>query len=1345
MYSQFTNKYSLSKTLRFELRPVAETADHIKDFKSAYLQEVVEQDQKRAEDYKRVKQIIDDYHRTYIEDKLGSPVNPETGEIWITPEDFKNAYECYQQIGATHRKLRAVPRDKKHEKQRKERQKELAEKRKQWAGKQSELRKKLVKYFNDKDKLFEKDFIKKELPERLEKQGKWKGEKKTSVEAFKTFTTYFTGFQKNRKNMYTDKDQRTAIAYRLMNENLRRFFDNCVNYRKITEKYPDLKFKAECQVLKNLGVKNVKQVFQPGFFINLLTQSGIDAFQELLGGRTEKSGTGHQGLNQAINQYRQDLNRNRRKQNKPPIKRSELPNLKKLYKQILSERETRSFIPEGFADDKQLREALKSFIKEANGSDGLIDELNTAVQKLEEADPDLTYVKQVGLRDISRDLFGDYAVIDNALNEYVKNTEHPTPKSGKITQALEKDREKYLRREVFSLAELDRALTDYIKMLDDEAVRKKLQAVSNPERPILSCLIDSIEAAKKPDSGRGRPGLAEAIKQVKPLLKPDKSSKGKRAPDPDHEKDKGKVQKIKQMLDAFMAVSYAVKPLHLVKGGKDMDTPGIGIDMGFYAEFREAYERYSGSIIGLYNKTRNYLTKKPFSEAKIKINFEAPTFLNGWDLNKAWDDNCILLRRKNNYYLAIGKQKAIGNTECLKEKEYNKIFFPDSPPEISGDCYEKINYKQFKAVTQLPRLFIKSKKGRETFNPSEEIRTLYKNKEHKNGDTFKLESCHKLINFFKANMQNYKVNPDDEFGWDVFAFKFSSTESYKDIKDIDEFYKEVDDQSYKLWFSNVAKSDIDDCIKQGKLFLFQIYNKDFSTYSTGKSNLHTLYWKGLFESENLNDVVLKLNGKAEMFYREHSIKFNDIVTHLKKKAINNKNQANKKKASIFKYDIVKDRRYTQDKFMLHVPITLNFKQPKNPSAFNFNNKVNLAVKNNPDTHIIGIDRGERHLLYYTVINSKGRIVEQGSLNEVSTDRGYKVDYQQKLHTREKERDMARKSWSSIGNIKEFKTGYLSHIVHRLAGLIIKHNAIVCLEDLNFGFKRGRFKVEKQVYQKFEKALIDKLNYLVFKDAEPGKAGHYLKAYQLTAPFISFDKLGKQSGILYYVPAAYTSKICPATGFMNFLYTRYKSCDESKAFFGKMKSIRYNSTEKYFEFKFDYADYSINKSLGSYRTDWTVCTHGTVRYRNIKKENKWVSELVDVTEGLKTLFGKEKIKYEDGRELKDDIVKVGKKDFYTELYRLLESTLRLRHSKIGAKDDFILSPVKDENGVFFDSRNATDKQPKDADANGAYHIALKGSWVLKERIKDWDGEGKLNLAMSNEDWFGFVNDFIKKQN
>ena len=124
--------------------------------------------------------------------------------------------------------------------------------------------------------------------------------------------------------------------------------------------------------------------------------------------------------------------------------------------------------------------------------------------------------------------------------------------------------------------------------------------------------------------------------------------------------------------------------------------------------------------------------------------------------------------------------------------------------------------------------------------------------------------------------------------------------------------------------------------------------------------------------------------------------------------------------------------------------------------------------------------------------------------------------------------------------------------------MVEYNAIVVMEDLNFGFKRGRQKVEKQVYQKFEKMLIDKLNCLVFKNKEADVTGGVLKALQLSNKFESFQKLGKQSGFIFYVPAWHTSKIDPATGFVNFLQPKYENIEKAKEFFGNFESIRFNS-------------------------------------------------------------------------------------------------------------------------------------------------------------------------------------------
>ena len=515
------------------------------------------------------------------------------------------------------------------------------------------------------------------------------------------------------------------------------------------------------------------------------------------------------------------------------------------------------------------------------------------------------------------------------------------------------------------------------------------------------------------------------------------------------------------------------------------------------------------------------------------------------------------------------------------------------------------------------------------------------------------------------------------------------------------------------------------------MYLFQIYNKDFSNYSKGTPNMHTLYWKALFDERNLADVVYKLNGKAEMFYRKKSID-NTHPTHPANHPIQNKNKENKKKESVFEYDLVKDRRYTVDKFLFHVPITMNF---KSVGAENINQQVMEYLQRADDTHIIGIDRGERHLLYLVVIDMQGNIKEQFSLNEIVNEYNgntYRTNYHDLLDVRADKRLKASQSWQTIENIKELKEGYLSQAIHKITQLMVKYHAVVVLEDLDKGFMRSRQKEEKQVYQKFEKMLIDKLNYLVDKKADATLSGGLLNAYQLTSKFDSFQKLGKQSGFLFYIPAWNTSKIDPVTGFVNLLDTRYQKTEKAKAFFSKFDAIRYNANKDWFEFNLDYDKFGT-KAEGT-RTKWILCTQGNRICRNADKNPQWDNPKIDLTRELKSLFEHYNINIYGN--LKEGICSQTDKAFFTGLLHILKLTLQMRNSITGTETDYLVSPVADENGVFYDSRSCGDQLPENADANGAYNIARKGLMLIRQ-IKEAKELGKIKFDISNKAWLNFA--------
>ena len=1304
-YTKFTKQFSLQKTLRFELRPVGETADYIKEYRSDYIKSIVQYDIKRDDNYQEIKGLIDDLHRAYIDQRLsssqqelGPPVNKKTGELVITPDDLNCAFDHYTA-------LKTDPADKKLQNL--------------WSKQQDAMRKKLVKIFSDKADLFGKGVIVKTLPDFLKKNGTW-DEHQELVESFRKFTTYFKGFDENRKNMYVSEDKATSIANRAINENLPMFFDNCIAYQKISAKCSGFHFRfSDEKTLRLLGVKsdNLSDAFRPEFYLKLFSQHGIDIYHDLLGGYTSREDK-ITGLNEQINLFRQENQKN------PELNPRNFPTFARLHKQILAETTSSSFSYEPYKSDQDMLSDLKELMEDSH-----FDELQKTIDNLKRCNPERVYIRSNSLNQLSNSWLDSHWMLDRALDFFVEE-------SGKFR--TKEDKEKYKSRPknqvYFSLAEVQQWV-HYI----DEHVPEERAAYKRAMQKNGETLTDYFCSVLQ------RFDLENLENVVRPLLELNELDSSRRPPktlDDDDEGGKGfhQVSKIQSLLDGYNNCLKMFRPLHLVHKRKPI-TVSADQDLSFYHDFSALFDLINKRVLPIYNKTRNHVTRKPFSSDKVKINFDNPNLMAGWDTNKERDNSCVLFEKEGNYYLGILHPEHRGlfdyrigiddhdrpNVVEKKKALRNKIV-------TDTGSYRKIVYKLLPGPNKmLPKVFFsKSRVG--FFNPSDEVLRIRNTSSHTtNGDPqngfvkaeFNLNDCHILIDFFKVSIQKHCE-------WREYGFCFRDTSDYQDIS---EFYKEVQDQGYKIEFDCISDQYIDDCVRDGKLFLFRIYNKDFSPHSKGTPNMHSLYWRGLFEDRNLQDVVLKLNGEAEMFFRPHSIQSGDRKIHPKNQHIPRKTMPGH---NLFSYDIIKDRRYTQDKFFLHVPITLNHKAS---NQFRFNGLVNRAISS--DTNVIGIDRGERHLLYYCVVNPQGEIIEQGSWNKIKQG-DQVVDYQQKLEQRQKLRNQARKSWTSVENIKELKHGYLSQVVHKLSQLIIEHRAIVCLEDLNFGFKRGRFKVEKQVYQKFEKALIDKLNYLVNKqEKDPLKPGHYLNALQLTAPFQSFDKVGKQSGILYYVNANYTSKICPVTGFVNLLRPYYQNIDKSKEYFRKFKEIRYNSASGYFSFEFDYTRTNPQAKHEGCRTHWSVCSHGT-RLVNKKDDHAaWQTEVVDPTEKLVEAFGIAGIDYASGDNLIEEIIAQDSSRFFKSLMYGLRLTLQMRNSRSNStapEDDYLISPVADEKGNFYNSLEAGADLPEDADANGAYHIALKGLWNIQQITEyDWSVEKARGpkLYMTNEKWWAFA--------
>lgn len=1228
IFNNFVGLFEVNRTLRFELVPVGKTKKLIEDYQKGEKNEIY-YDEERNKAYKDVKKIIDEYYRYYIDCVLSS--NKLADE-----EELIKVFDLYTII----------------------KESKTEEALKDFDKIQLEFRKRISKAFKCEEKKFGLDnylhlFGKENCPFKIwlmnlcEKGDINQEEYKHNLEQLSkyknkenNYITCLSNFKTNRNNIFTDKADPSSIANRIINENMIKYFDNCIRYEEIILKYQDLA----------LILEPYNCVFKPELYSKYITQKGIDEYNSLIGRKAEDMYS--KGINQLINEFAQKNNLSRR----------DVRIMNPLFKQILSEE--KAFLEnEEIISDRELIESVNNAYSIAKP---LINEIFALTKEYFNYSNERIFVKTDSLRQISNDIYNDWSIIVNA-------------KANALKEMSKKEQRCY--KEVISIYKLNEFIVKYFENLDDN----NLEAVN---------IYDYF---KKVDINI----LDTLYNSFSNILSYENLSSDRKLPN--EENDKGgegyqQLQIIKSLMDKILEIMHFYKPLYLVKSGNSIIFSEF--DEDFYSAFNAAYQKL-GIIINIYNRIRNYVTKRDdISRDKIRQFLGCSSLLNGWENDNNYHNNgAVLFSNENDFYLAKLNEKLNPN-DIEKLKKDKSV------------AYRYIYRMQKPDNKTIPKNFIRSKGTnyapaiKEYNLPIEEIIELYDKGKYKteykkiNPQEYK-ESLIKLIDYFKLGLQLHS-------SYNVFDFKWKESQDYENIA---EFYKDVINSCYTLEKTPIDFEYLLSLVEQDKILLFRIYNKDFSKYSKGKPNLHTIYWRMLFSDQNINNInntskpVIKLDGGAQIYFRKSSI--DDNVTHPAHTPIDNKNPLNAKPQSVFDYDLKKNKRYMSDKLMFHCPIRLNFRAG-DITQRQINEKVNRLIENNNDINIIGIDRGERHLLYYSIINQKGEILDQGSLNTISNEYA-QTDYRALLDKREKDRQQARKEWANIDQIKDLKSGYMSNVIHKIAKLMVANNAVVVLEDLNLGFKNSRKKVEKQVYQKFEKALIDKLNYLVFKDRMHSERGGSLLGYQLTSLYNEdINKLGKQIGFIYYVNPSYTSKICPLTGFVNLLRLKYENIEKSKELFGSMRCINYNSSEDYFKFSFDYKEMGYDKAG---RTSWSVGTFGGARDIYNNKEKKYYS--IEPTQALKNLFDTYNIMYLTEENLVDEICAVNDAQFYRKLMCILNIILMMRYNSGKEQDsDYLLCPVKDRNNTYYDSRKANEELPDNPDANGAYHIALKGLLQLK---------------------------------
>lgn len=1307
---QFTEIYPVDRTLRFELKPELLEGQTIDDFWSNYLDEnkkdsFYNKDKKRNDDYPIVKLILDQFHKNFISLALSSFL-PESAPKCPTWNDLFDAY-CKDRKSKDFANLQDKMREsisnhfKKHEWW-------------QYISSYSKLIGSLLKQLVENDDDFVESIQERDTSLTREKMLE-------ALETFNRFSVYFGNYADNRSNMYKKEAQGTSIANRIVNENLPKFFDNISVYRKLKATCPNELESIQDNLKDTLKGISLDEIFTPCYFNECLTQDGIEKYNWILGGNPNEDVL---GINSVGNEYLQHH----------PESKLKLKDLvmTQLYKQILSDRVQPSFLPQQYKSEEDLMDSVFSFLS-AVEKQGLLESVKRIMETLYDNDTDLSKVYVLGsnLTKLSHLLYGDWNLLGEKLREKLV-----TSNTKKAQQERDKEIEKWLDNKCFSLLQ--------IKEIEEELLEQTQHPLSTEE------LFTTLNIWKKENETSlwQKVSLIEQCKTayIVQFATLRKSFKDGKSISTDESK-----QILKEVLDKYMELYHIVELLRLGNKSAYLEKDSFYVDYERLFESSDEDTLSLSYIIPLYNKVRSFLTRKLSNEGKMLLKFDSPTLADGWDANKEDANNATILRHSDKYYLML-------------INPLNKPRLEDGICE--NGSYRKIVYHQIAdASKDLPNLMMidgktvrkTGRKSQDGFNHiledlknkylPDEINRIRKCGSYlKTSDSFNKEDSQAYLKYYMKRLLDYKK--------DEMVFHFKEPNEYESYAD---FLNDVAMQKYSISFVSFSKDKIEEWRKENKVMLFQISNKDFKEGSCGTENIHTLYWKELFSSRNMDNTIFKLNGGAELFYRcklsskpfmhkKGSILVNKtlsdgtpicdemykhFVTHFNGKGIVLTDEEVRLlpqvKTNRAKLDIIKDKRYYEHKFFMHVPITINFKAPKITQQ-QFNERtLELLRQNKKQLNIIGIDRGERNLIYVSVINQRGEnIIPPKHFNLIETktyeEMTRKYNYLEKLKQTEQNRDEARKNWTTIERIKDLKSGYLSQVVHEIAKMVVKYNAIVVLEDLNFGFKRGRFNVERQVYQNFEKMLIQKLNYLAFKkDAPSPDYGNVWNGLQLTAPFTSFKDLGKQSGWLFYVPAGYTSKIDPATGFVN-LFNMNKPAIDYKTFFGSFTEICYK--DDMFYFTFDYSNEKFNTVRTDYTNVWTLSTHG----ERIVREKDELRE-IQLTQKFKKFFSDDGVNIPLS-EVSVERIKLLEEVKLKELFGLFKLLLKMRNTN--GQEDYIISPVAGENPFKTGANNYMGLT--DADANGAYNIALKGLYWVHN---GFPVEDKYLKYIKDTDWFKFI--------
>lgn len=1276
---------SRTKTVSLELVPMGKTQQTIEEEK------FIERDELRIEDAKIIKSLMDSCHRRHINNVLS--------ELNLDWEPLADTI-----IG-----LRENREDK-----------TLLPKLK---GLQKKYRKDITKPFAKDKKSYSGATIFELLPKEVELSDiSNKEEILRKIDGFTGYTTYFEDFHKKRELLYVEDEKVGSVAYRTVHENFERFLDAIGVYNKMMESFPEIV--AEChkevgEYVPLIKEHSLDEIFSINFYNELLTQTGIESFNKLISGLKLDENTSIKGLNQLAKEYSTRT-------------KEKAIRFEKLYKQVLVEDDSFKFKIGSIEDDKECLELIHQLFEKYE-EEGFFENVTKFFSRTWTDTEDI-YISRNRISDLSHNVYGRWNKIYDLIRE-LKTSEYEDPETKKAAKEIDA----WCNRKEISLAEIYETV-------------EKMAGESDKLDDYKKLIIEQCNLSRQ--------GYDDFLYLKEHLPEKEGALKLKY--------NKTLINAIKDVLETTIKIAE----LMLVYSNRNKKQEEKS---EFYILFDELFELATLSR-GVYIKTKAYIQKKPYSTKKTKLNFDNASLLGGWSKTKLDVNGGIVLRRGKEYFLAIKNKNKKGLKleklveEIPKTDDTFEAFVirtvTDALKFVPHVAFTKEVKYHFEAEGNETPFILEGKmigEGKEPIVITKGIWDTYHEKAFRTeylkdgGDeeTFK-KALSDWINFHKIVLANHTSTCI----YDLSSLK----DEYMNLND---FKNDVNKCMYNVSAVKVDKERIEKCVEDGEILLFKLSSRDLTSYVKYDwdidriNNLAILYLLSVFTDENLKTLNNRLLGGSKIFFRRASV--DKPFVHKKGSVLIEKTDINgepipssvypellyylngkknsklsdeaakylvKIKTSIATKDIVKNDRFTKDKYLATFCIGLNSNGRNDyPTVTALNKGINEIVRNNPeDINILAVTRGFQSLINVCIISPKGEILLQKNYDVVNGQ-----DFNKKFVKRVEDLKQQAINWEYVGSIKELQSGYVGLVIPEILNLAMEHNALIAVEDIRNARKKQPYKIENEVYTTLVNGLQNKLNFY----PREKKLKEIYDAYQLAVEssnkYISF-----QNGLLLYVNPAFIDKIDMSTGFANLLRAKdfVKNTSTRKEFFEKLDDFEYVPEEDSFVIKIDYSNYDTTIPSNSI---WEIHTPSE-RWIYIGKDKEVLHRTI--TTDIKVALMRVGVDFKSKTLLKDILdVPANKEnsDFFKTLFTSVYSCFELRVPGTGGDVvDKVNSCVRNTKAKFYETGKDT---LLNADMSIAYGTALKAMFMLDE-VKL--GEEKVKTLYA-EEWLNLLENTVLTEN